>query len=60
MDDSKSSQAFRELGAVGTYEPCVIPVLLGEGIPMFQGHHILSWLRLTEQRTFPDEVVRLV
>ena len=56
----KSIHAFRELGAVDTYEVYVMPVLLGDGIPLFRDSDTTTGLRLTDFHVFADGVVRLV
>ena len=52
--------AFRELGAVDAYELYVMPVLLGDGIPLFQASDSTTRLRLTDHHAFADGVVKLV
>lgn len=56
----KSIQAFQELGTVDTYELYVMPVLLGDGIPMFPNSDTMRRLRLTDSHAFSDGVVRLI
>ena len=56
----KCNHAFRELGAVDTYELYVMPVLLGDGIPLFGCSNAKTLLRLTDNHVFSDGVVKLV
>ena len=56
----KSIHAFRELSAVDTYEVYVMPVLLGDGIPLFRDRDAMTGLRLTNFHVFADGVVQLV
>lgn len=53
-------QAFHQLGAIDRYEIQVLPVLLGEGVPLFPLGDSKMPLRLEEQRAFPDGTLGLV
>lgn len=56
----KTIHAFRELGAVDTYEIFVLPVLLGDGIPLFERRFIAESLSLVRHRIFDDGAVELI
>jgi dihydrofolate reductase len=56
----KALHAFRELGVVDVYELFVLPMLLGDGIPLFERGLASASLRLTDQQVFADGVVQLV
>lgn len=68
----RTIHAFRALGAVDTYEIYVLPVLLGDGIPLFERTATLpsaaaepstapgDRLRLTDHHVFPDGAIELV
>ena len=60
LGGSENIHAFRELGAVDTYELYVMPVLLGDGIPMSRDSEATTRLRLTDHYVFPDGAVRFV
>jgi dihydrofolate reductase len=50
-------RSLLEAGVVDTVEPAVIPVLLGEGIPVVAGPGVRQRLRLTKQRTYDSMVL---
>lgn len=54
-----SLQPFRALEVVDEYEIFVLPVLLGDGIPLFP-RGPAAGLKLTGHTVYPDGVVRLV
>jgi dihydrofolate reductase len=56
----RTIQAFRAIDAVDSYEICVLPVLLGEGIPLFERKATATALRLADHHVFPDGAVELV
>ena len=49
-----------ELGCVDTVEPAIIPILLGEGIPMFPSTKTRHSLRLTRQRVYEKSGIVLL
>jgi len=56
----RTLRAFHELGAIDRLEILVLPILLGEGIPLFPLGASRLPLRLEGQRAFPDGTVELV
>ena len=56
----RTLRAFHELGAVDRLEILVLPILLGEGIPLFPLGASKLPLRFEGQRAFPDGTVELV
>ena len=52
-------RAFSELGAVESYEIFVMPVLLGDGIPLFAPEGARQPLRLTGHQVFSNGAVQL-
>ncbi len=56
----KTMQAFREIGAIDSYEIYVIPVILGSGIQLFSGSEDQSRLSLISSTALENGVVRLV
>jgi len=55
----KAIDAFRRLGAVDTWELQVIPVLLGQGVPLLLPGGASSPLRLADHRVHANGVVGL-
>ena len=53
-------QAFREIGAIDSYEIYVIPVILGSGIQLFSGSEDQFRLSLISSTALENGVVRLV
>jgi dihydrofolate reductase len=51
--------SFLDAGAIDEFMIHVIPVLIGEGIPLIAPRHRLVRLALRSTRQFPDGVVRL-
>jgi dihydrofolate reductase len=51
--------AFLDEGAIDEFSIHVIPVFIGEGIPMAEPRHRLVRLKLLSTRAFPDGVVHL-
>jgi dihydrofolate reductase len=49
-----------ERGYVHTVEPAIIPVILGEGVPMLPSPTIRRRLRLTGHRVYPSSGILLV
>lgn len=45
-------QTFFDFGLVDTVEPAILPVILGDGIPMFPSPSVRGSLRLTGHRIF--------
>ncbi len=56
----KSIDGFAELDAVDVYDVFVMPVLLGDGIPLFPRSTRYMSLKLTSSETYDNGVVRLV
>ena len=58
MGGGKSIDSFREAGLVDRWELGIIPVLLGDGIPLFPRHSRgLEGLRVTRSRTLGNGIV---
>jgi dihydrofolate reductase len=57
---ARTARAFIDLDQVDRIELYVIPVLLGEGLPLFERSHHASSLRLERTRSFGNGVVELV
>ena len=53
-------QAFQALGALDRIEIILLPVILGDGIPLFDTGMAPLTLRLERQRAFSDGAVELV
>ncbi len=53
-------RAFMELGAIDELGLVVLPILLGEGVPLFAADAVRRPLRLNRQRVFEDGAVELV
>ena len=51
--------AFLDSGAIDEFSIHVIPVMIGEGIPLAAAHHRNIPLELISARSFPDGVVHL-
>ena len=61
MGGPRTIRAFQELGAVDRLEILVLPVLLGDGIPLSPRQAPALPLRLLgADRTFPDGTAELV
>lgn len=56
---SRTVAAFLDAGAVDLIQLFVIPVLLGDGIPLFARGGAASGLQLSAMQRYPDGVVRL-
>ena len=52
-------QAFRALGALDRLELVVLPILLGDGVPLFPRAAAPLSLRLEEHVSYPDGAVKL-
>ena len=59
MGGGVSAAGFLDAGALDEVYLHVIPVLLGDGIPLFAAKPREAWLDLQETKAFPDGVVRL-
>lgn len=55
----RTIQAFREIGALDRIDVVILPILLGDGVPLFQTSCRPLRLGLESQRTFPDGSVEL-
>jgi dihydrofolate reductase len=53
------ARAFLDAGRLDTLELCVVPHLIGQGIPLFGGGTPPSNLRLTRSRQYPNGLVCL-
>ena len=53
-------RTFLEAGTVDTVEPAVVPVLLGDGIPMLPPPHLQTKLRLTNHRLYAKSGIMLL
>lgn len=56
----RTIQAFREFGAIDRFELYLLPVLLGDGIPLFPSKAAPQTLQLDRHRSFSDGTVELV
>lgn len=50
---------FREAGLIDVYQVFIIPVVLGQGVPLFGGSGANTPLELDSAQTYPDGVVQL-
>jgi dihydrofolate reductase len=53
-------RTFIEAGTVDTVEPAVVPVLLGDGVPMLPPPHLRTALSLTKHRLYPKSGMMLL
>ena len=53
-------RTFLEAGVVDTVEPAVVPVLLGDGIPMLPPPHLRTKLCLTSHRLYAKSGIMLL
>ena len=61
LGGAKTIRAFLKIGAVDELGVIILPVLLGQGIPLFEfGSIPRSSLRLERHSTFPDGATLLV
>lgn len=61
LGGAQTIRAFLELGAIDELGLVVLPVLLGEGTPLFQAGTLpRTDLKLADHRAFPDGAVELV
>lgn len=61
LGGARSIQAFLQLGAVDHLGICILPVVLGEGVPLFAaGAAPRTSVRLNRHRAFPDGAVQLI
>ena len=51
--------SFLDIGEIDEFSIHVIPILIGEGIPLVQARHRSIPLKLLSTKTFPDGVVHL-
>ena len=51
--------SFLDAGEIDEFRIHVIPILIGEGIPLIQPRHRSIRLRLLSSKSFPDGVVLL-
>jgi dihydrofolate reductase len=51
--------SFRDHRLITEYIVSIIPVILGEGIPLFAASGEREYLQLTDSRTYPNGVVQL-
>ena len=59
----RGGELFRtllEAGLVDTVEPAIVPVLLGEGIPMLPATGVRTRLRLAGKRVYPKSGIVLL
>lgn len=59
MGGGKTIRGFMDLGAVDRIELFVMPLLLGDGIPLFQRSPQRASLKLEASKAFPSGVVQL-
>lgn len=50
---------FRQAGLIDEYQVHVVPVILGEGVPLFGGRGTPTKLQLEMVQSYPDGLVRL-
>jgi dihydrofolate reductase len=55
----RTLRAFHDLGGIDRIEVLVLPILLGEGVPLFPLGPSRTALKLESQRSFPDGTVEL-
>lgn len=55
----RTLRAFHELGGIDRLEVLVLPLLLGEGVPLFPLGASRKALKLESQRSFPDGTIEL-
>jgi len=53
-------RSLLEAGCVDTLEPAVIPVVLGDGVPLLPGGALLRRLQLTRHRLYPKSGIVLL
>ena len=59
MGGGEITGAFLDQGEIDGFDIRIIPILIGEGIPLIQPRHRCVRLKLSSSRTFPDGVVNL-
>lgn len=59
VDGGEVIQQFLAAGLIDDLTISVVPILLGNGIPLFRGGGIAQRLQLVEGRTFPTGLVQL-
>lgn len=57
MGGGQLATAFREAGLISRYVISFIPVILGDGIPLFARGGSLETLALVEGKVFPNSVI---
>lgn len=60
LGGAQTLKAFHQLGAIDRLEVLLLPILLGDGIPLFPLSTARQPLRLEGQQTFPDGTVNLI
>lgn len=50
---------FRRAGLIDEYLIFVVPIILGQGVPLFGGHGPLTTLELVSTESYPDGLVKL-
>lgn len=60
LGGAQTLKAFHQLGAIDRLEVLLLPVLLGDGVPLFPLGGAQQPLRLESQQLFPDGTVNLV
>jgi dihydrofolate reductase len=56
---AKSFEAFRDAGLITGYSLGIVPVVLGDGVPLFKSPGRPAHLRLTDSKAYPSGVVLL-
>ena len=59
MGGGKIAGSFRQDGLISRYMIAVIPIILGDGIPLFDGPRRRDPLKLTDSKVFPTGIVML-
>ncbi len=59
MGGGKIAGSFRQVGLISRYMIAVIPIILGDGIPLFDGAQRRDPLKLTDSKVFPTGIVML-
>ncbi|MGC2744017.1 MAG: dihydrofolate reductase family protein [Candidatus Angelobacter sp.] len=59
MMDGELIASFLDEGEIDEFRIHVIPILIGEGIPLIQSRHLSIPLKLVSSKAFPDGVVEL-
>jgi dihydrofolate reductase len=59
MGSGEIIASFLDQGEIDEFRINVIPILIGEGIPLIQPRHRTIRLKLLATKAFPDSVVHL-